>query len=254
MPRRIAFLVLVAFSVGCRHDPNPGGHEAAADAAPKTGQLPPLRLTDETKDVLLTWIDGEGDFHVVRKIQDVPEKNRDQVRVVVTTRRAGTTDVLYVADLRKKNADGAYPVKTLSRSQWEELGAQKRKKRMESLAASAAPPTSAAAPSAKAKSGSPSGKVPSKSGSGIVAIVYGAEWCGPCHRAREYLQSRGATVVYKDIDKNELARREMQQKLHKTGRMGASIPIIDVAGQLLVGYSPGALERALKAARQAKQL
>jgi hypothetical protein len=46
----------------------------------------------------------------------------------------------------------------------------------------------------------------------------------------------------------------MQQKLTKAGRGGASIPVIDVNGQLFVGYEPRALTAAVERARQRSAL
>jgi hypothetical protein len=46
----------------------------------------------------------------------------------------------------------------------------------------------------------------------------------------------------------------MQQKLARVGRAGASIPVIDLMGQILVGYSPGQLDNAIRTAQNAKAL
>ena len=46
----------------------------------------------------------------------------------------------------------------------------------------------------------------------------------------------------------------MRQKLERAGRNGASIPVIDLMGQILVGFSPSALDRAIKTAEAAKPL
>jgi glutaredoxin len=97
----------------------------------------------------------------------------------------------------------------------------------------------------------PAGKAPA---TGVVVIVYGADWCKPCHDAERYLKQRGATVIKKDIDNNEVAAEEMRKKLARVGRSGASIPVIDVMGQIQVGFSPAALEEALATARSAKGL
>jgi hypothetical protein len=54
--------------------------------------------------------------------------------------------------------------------------------------------------------------------------------------------------VIKNIEEDEGAAREMNDKLERIGRRGGSIPIIDVAGQILVGYSRSEIDRALKRA------
>ncbi|MBK7579518.1 MAG: NrdH-redoxin [Myxococcales bacterium] len=202
---------------------------------------------------MLTWIDDKGDFHVVQKVADVPEAGRSEVRVVNTTREEGTGKLVYVADLAKKNPDGTYPVKVMARSEWDEKGASRRKARLEALAP---PPSASAAPSALASSSAGPGPAtpPKVAGKKVYAIVYGAEWCKPCHDAAAYLRQRGVTVAEKDVDADESAQAEMKKKLERVKMPGASIPVIDVMGQILVGYSPQALERAVESARNAKTL
>ena len=53
----------------------------------------------------------------------------------------------------------------------------------------------------------------------------------------------------KDIEKSGAAAREMQDKLHRINRQGGSIPVIDVMGQIFVGFSDGALRKAVQNAR-----
>src|SRR6476659_1154685 len=67
----IAFLALTAWvAAGCKRQP-------AVDELPveseeeKSRPLPALTLTDETPDLLLTWIDDRGDAHLVHKIAEV---------------------------------------------------------------------------------------------------------------------------------------------------------------------------------------
>lgn len=245
--RRAFFLLLALLallSAGCSCGKDGGGDPDRTGAAPKDNELPPLELRDDTQNLLITWIDETGDFHVVQKPDQVPEKARGGVRVVVTTREEGTGSLVYLADLTNKRADGTYAVRTITRAEWDEKGAAKRKARMEALAP---PPPSA---SGSAAPGDP----PAKADGKITAIIYGAEWCKPCHDAKRYLEQRGVHVVEKDIEKSALANREMGDKLRRAGMGDASIPVIDVMGQMLVGYSPRALDRAVETARAAKPL
>jgi glutaredoxin len=207
--------------------------------------LPPLAVKAETPNLLLTWIDEQGDFHVVDKPADVPAPARGNVRVVVTDKEAGTGEQVYVADLNQTGADGSYPTRSLSRSAWDELGASKRKARLEALAPTSATPEAASAGSIGSANG------PS-SANAIVVVIYGASWCKPCHDAENYLRRKGVQVIKKDIEENEAAAREMKQKLDRAGMQGASIPVIDVMGRLLVGFSTVALDRALETARGTK--
>jgi glutaredoxin len=143
---------------------------------------------------------------------------------------------VYVANLREKKADGTYPVTSMPRSEWDELGAKNRKARLEALAPSAMPP---AAPSSSAAAVA----------GDVSAIVYGASWCGPCHQAEALLKSLGVKVTKKDIEENPSAGAEMREKLQRVHRQGGSIPVIDVMGQILIGFSPGALRAAVDHAR-----
>jgi glutaredoxin len=239
---RRLLVLLVVLLVGCSCGKEQGEGLESTGAVPTSHELPPLELRDDTPHLLLTWIDPTGDFHVVQKPADVPEASRGAVRAVVTTREDGTGALVYVADLSKKNADGTYPVKTMTRAAWDEKGAEKRKARLEALAPPPPSASVAAAPTAE----KPDGK--------LVVIIYGADWCKPCHDAARYLKQRGISVVEKDIEQSPLAAREMKQKLTKAGLPDASIPIIDVAGQILVGFSPRALDRAIETARNAARL
>lgn len=228
-----ALCIVLAAPLGCKkHDPS----DDKTGTRPKASELPKLALKDDTPNLLITWVDDTGDFHSGTRLNEVPAGSKKQVRVVVTTSPNGTGDVFYVANLETKLADGTYPVTTLSRAAWDEIGASKRKARLEALAPSAMPVDSAA-PSGSALPGD------------VVAIVYGASWCGPCHQATKYLKSRGVKVVFKDVDESPVAQREMREKLARASMPPtSSIPVIDIGGQLLVGFSASALDHALATA------
>ncbi|HEU5075401.1 MAG TPA: hypothetical protein VFU02_14520, partial [Polyangiaceae bacterium] len=78
------------------------GPPPTTSAAPSPSDpLPKLVLKDDTPNLFLTWVSEDGDFHVVQKIDAVPESARKQVRVV-TDNRVATKDWFYVADLSRK--------------------------------------------------------------------------------------------------------------------------------------------------------
>jgi len=245
--RRLLVLALCLAALGCRQKSDPNDPRPVS-AEPKSATLPPLSVKADTANLLLTWIDEKGDFHVVQKPAEVPVEGRKSVRIVQADKEAGTGELVYVANLDETAPDGSYRLKTLTRAQWDELGASRRKARLEALAPSAAPPPTASV------AGGPPDKKPLPTGSKIVAIIYGADWCKPCHAAESYLKGRGVTVVHKDIESSEAAQAEMHQKLARAGKGGASIPVIDVMGQILVGYSPAALDQAIRTAEGAKAL
>jgi len=252
---QLGFLLALAFTanfVGCHKKAAPAASDDTG-AAPQSAELPPIEIKDDTPNLLLTWIDEKGDFHVVQKPTDVPKEGRDKVRVVVTTREDGTGKLVYVANLNEVTPAGSYRVKTMTRSAWDELGASKRQARLEALAPSAAPAASDSAPGS-AQPDASSGAPKKALASGITAIIYGASWCKPCHDTARYLKQRGVTVIDKDIEENEVAAAEMRQKLARAGRSGSSIPVIDLMGQIMVGFSPMAIDQAIEAARSAKPL
>lgn len=60
-------------------------------------------------------------------------------------------------------------------------------------------------------------------------VLYGADWCGDCHRAREFFADHSIDYEYKDIDSDQKTKDEM---LTITGG-SQSIPAITVGGKLV---------------------
>jgi glutaredoxin len=242
----LSALVLIASwqLAACKRDADPRG-----SAPPRAKELPALVVKPDTPNLLITWIDEQGDFHVVQKPTEVPAPARGKVRIVVADKEPGTGESIYVTNLNESAPDGSYRLATLSRAAWDELGASRRSARLEALAPSSASPP--LAPSAGPPAAGPGKGAPA---SGVQAIVYGADWCKPCHDAERYLRQRGATVVKKDIEESEAAAAEMKRKLDRAGLGGASIPVIDVMGRILVGFSPASVDGALEAAKSSKPL
>ncbi len=249
--RRTLVLLFAATAVACG-DP---ASESKATA------LAPLEFDADTPNLLLTWIDDVGGTHPETALAAIPEAHRDLVRVVVSDDPRCNTDPIYVADMRATDGAGKYTARSFDRAMWEdEIARRRREASPEALAAaegkerkrprerprprhdatgdSEAPPGDA--------TGAPSGKPaekPAPFGS-LVAIVYGAAWCGPCKHAKAHLAKRKVHVDYRDIDADSSARKEMTAKLGPRGR-GGSIPVIDIGGRILVGYSAQALDRAI---------
>jgi glutaredoxin len=225
-------------TLSCRKNQPPGASEVsgAAERGPVGPTLPALQLDDQSRDLMLTWVDAQGDFHVVERIDEVPAEAREKVRVVQVGNEAGTGQQVYIADLRSKDKNGKYAVRVAPRREWDALGAERRKARMEALA-----PT----PEALAKANAPEQPASGKS----YAIIYGADWCKPCHQAEDFLRSLGVEVTKKNIEESGAAQAEMRQKLAKVHRSGASIPVIDLNGNIMVGFNPEVLRRLVEQAR-----
>jgi glutaredoxin len=227
--RRGAWLLAAALcALSCGHKKTDDGTTPAGAEA-----LPKLTIKDDTPDLMLTWIDQKGSTHVELRPADVPTEGRSLVRVVISDREDGTRDLFYVVDLNKKGDDGAYHPETMRRRAWE---AEIEKRRESSLPA----PRPAGSASGRPAAGEERGRA--------QVIIYGASWCRPCHEAADYLKSRGVAYVLKDIEETPGAAAEMREKLARAGRHGGSIPVIDVRGQILVGFSPSAIDHALSGA------
>lgn len=229
MKRRALVLGSIAILAGCSKKKNDDGTTPVA-----AGSLPALTIRDDTPELMLTWIDDKGDTHVALRPPEVPEAGRALVRVVIADKEAGTRDLFYVTDLSKKRDDGAYDTRVIRRREWED----EIEKRRDAYLTKLAPPKPSASSSA------PTDK-PAPAGDKVTVVIYGASWCGPCHDAEDYLKKKGVPHVMKDIESTPGAAAEMQEKLKRSGHHGGSIPVIDVRGQILVGYDPRALDRAL---------
>jgi glutaredoxin len=225
----IAAIGLALAAAGCTSKAEDDGTTPiAAERA-----LPSLTIRDDTPDLMLTYLDDKGDTHVALHPPEVPPSARALVRVVVSTREDGTRDLFYVTDLNQKSGDGSYAARTMHRRAWEaEIG-----KRRDAYLAKVAPPP--------APSGSSGPSPGSASKSAVTVVIYGASWCKPCHQAADYLKAKGVRVVMKDIEESQAAHGEMREKLERTGQRGGSIPILDIGGQILVGFSPRSVDRAL---------
>src|SRR5688500_16567898 len=93
--RSSVLLLSLAVAVpACKSSSSEGAEPASSE--PKSNQLPAIELRDGTPNLLLTWVDDKGDFHVVQKTADVPANGRSRVRVVLTDREDGTGKLVYV--------------------------------------------------------------------------------------------------------------------------------------------------------------
>lgn len=72
--------------------------------------------------------------------------------------------------------------------------------------------------------------------------VYSAVWCAYCHAAKNYFDQHNVKYVEKDVEKEPAAGMEA---VEKSGQRG--IPVIDIAGEIIVGFDRPRIDAALKA-------
>lgn len=199
---------------------------------------PPI-VNDGTAGLMLTWIDEKGEFHNELHVTDVPAASRDLVRVRVLESNVDPSDGrVFVADLRTPGPGGAYPVRAIPRAEFEDTAVTRRTKNGGAVLSPHAAASAAA-------SGATGPNAPGEVAGRPAVIIYGASWCGPCHQAAAHLKKRGVSFVEHDIEQDSAAGREMHAKLAKAGIRGGSIPVLDVRGKILVGFSAAAVDQAL---------
>jgi len=81
----------------------------------------------------------------------------------------------------------------------------------------------------------------------VEVVVYYAQWCGYCTKARAYLAQRGIRSVEHDVDVDTRASGQ-HRRLNPRG----SVPTIEIDGQVLVGFDARGIERALDRAARAR--
>ncbi len=84
--------------------------------------------------------------------------------------------------------------------------------------------------------------------SSIKVIMYMTDWCPYCIKAREYIKSLGVQLIEYNIERDQSKARE---SMEKSGRRG--VPVIDVEGILIPGYSPERIKSAVEMRRNQQQ-
>ncbi len=71
--------------------------------------------------------------------------------------------------------------------------------------------------------------------------IYSADWCGFCHAAKAYLDKAGITYTEKNIETDPA---NAEESIKKSGQAG--IPVIDIAGDIIVGFDRPNIDSTLK--------
>ena len=72
--------------------------------------------------------------------------------------------------------------------------------------------------------------------------IYTTNHCPYCVMAKEFFKKNDVAYTEINVEEDEAAAEEM---IEKSGQMG--VPVIDVNGEIIVGFNRPAIEKALKA-------
>jgi glutaredoxin len=86
---------------------------------------------------------------------------------------------------------------------------------------------------------------PTKAYGAIDVILYETTWCPTCQKAHALLNDLGVSLVVYDVEKEPLKHKEM---IAKSGSRG--VPVIDIEGIILRGYSANAIKTAVEKRRR----
>ena len=203
-------------------------HKGENKAAPPatTTELPKISVSDRA-GLLFTYFDDQGHLQTAEKITAIPLAHRDAVRVIdlsVPPEARGAGKVIVSADLRSPRPDGTYPFQLLSALDYDHT------------VSNAAMDKKVATALAQQKT---------------QLTLYSTAWCGVCAKTREYLDSRHVAYVERDVEKDEAARAELMAKAQQAGVKPQGVPVIDVYGDLMLGFDVNRLDQLLSAHRAA---
>lgn len=219
---RLLAVFVFGLVVGCsKQQPQPAKPAPSAAAA---AEPPQIRVTADRTDLVFTWLSPTGSFHDTSKLEEIPEESRAQVLVRDLSKSPDelrADEFLYVADLREPDASGRFPCGVVSRRGFEKKGVR------EAVATAA------------------QGAI--ERGEKLV-VVYTTSWCGVCKRTKAFLTSQGVPFVERDVERDEGAEEELAAKAAARGLRPQGVPVVDVAGELMMGFDQEALTALLDAA------
>ncbi len=205
-------LILLVFSLGCdREESAATATEGAAAVAPTLSEV-----TAERTDLMFRFRDEAGAWQQVTSVGEVPAGARAAVQVVDLARSPQERSAgrfVQIFDLRTPGTDGRYPGQIVPRDALEQ-----------SLAAAAEAARPKHAP----------------------VVMYSAAWCGVCRKARSFMEKEGIAFTEKDIEKDQAAATELGAKAKRAGIPMGGVPVFDVGGQLMSGFDPETLMKAVR--------
>lgn len=231
---RLLAVLSVCAALACRGRGASGGADGASVNGGDASPAVPFAVRDDATELLFVWFDAQGGAHPARSVAEVPEARRQAVRVDPTRPEQRAPGWVYLADLRQRGADGRYPTRAVPAEALAGVVLNMAGHQGALGSPSAAP---VVATTAGADAGAPS--------TAPAVIIYGASWCSACHQAADYLRRRHVAFVEKDIEQDPAAAQEMMDKARRAGVPTGSIPILDVRGRIMAGFSAPAIDAAL---------
>lgn len=200
--------------------PRPDGPSGPTAAATVTATY------DPAVPAVLTFAGDRGAFADAKAADAIPEASRGLVRVTLLDGPAPPPGSVWVGNFRSAASDGKLELSTVPRDAFEELALGQGLSSKFELPPGLQPPEDVV---------TTHGNV----------IVYKTAWCGVCKKVESYLKKKGVQFESKDIEKDPQAAAELQAKAASGGVRTGSVPIIDVKGELLVGFDRARLEQLL---------
>ncbi len=71
--------------------------------------------------------------------------------------------------------------------------------------------------------------------------IYTTSTCPWCKKAKEWMKRKKIKYTEYNVAKNEKARKRMIEKSEQMG-----VPVLEIGAEVIVGYDPKAIEKALK--------
>lgn len=221
------FGVALAAAVGCEPERPPAPDPVSADKPSGEAEAAESEAFFEpgAAPAVLTYAGDRGVFADTSKVDAVPEAARGLVRVALLDGARPPAGTVWVTNLTTPESDGRYKLRTVPRDMFEEYALG------EGRSSEVALPEGLSAPENVAKT------------EGV--IVYKTAWCGVCKKVEAYLGRKGVEYEAKDIEKDRAAAAELSAKAKEQGVKTGSVPVIDVGGQLIVGFDRARLEKLL---------
>ncbi|MBI3070989.1 MAG: hypothetical protein HYY84_02575 [Deltaproteobacteria bacterium] len=201
----------------------------------------------ESRDVAYVWVTKRGAFRTSARLAEIPRFARAKVRVVPLRGDGPPAGTIYIADLRRANGRGEFPV-TLGLE--DDFGPRKKRRGSVSVMNFGERTKDGKSRVQGARLAEAGGSVSRDATAGgprvKSVIMYATKWCGVCKRARKFLEARGVSVVERDLESEPGARSEMLAKAKKQGVATRGVPVFDVAGKIVPGFSEARIAKLIQ--------